>query len=105
MTIADKGRALRELEETTDELLELKRRLAHAERTQTGRMIRAVAAGASRIEVAVITGLSRQRVQQITAGVERGVTDREAVKVLARAGRPRQQDNTGRRRLLSGKVG
>jgi hypothetical protein len=101
MSSTETARALRELDETTAEVAELRRKLAHAERTQTARMIRAVAVGATRGEVAEVTGHSRQRVQQITAGVDRGNTDRAAVKVLARAGRPRQQVNSERRALLA----
>jgi hypothetical protein len=101
---AEQHRALTELAETMEQLAAAQREVARLEKVRDRRVMRAVAVGLDKVTVAPVARLSRQRVGQIAAGVEKGA-GKGQVSVLAKTGTPRGSEGVeARRALLAGEA-
>lgn len=93
---AEQHRALAELDETVTALTAAKREVARLEKVRDRRVMRAVGVGCDRVVVAVHADMSRQRVGQIAAGVEKGA-GKAQVAALAKTRTPRGSEGVAER--------
>lgn len=85
----EQSKALRDLAETMAVLDVARRELERVERVRDRRIMRAVAVGVDRVDVAAVAEMSRQRVGQIAAGVEKGAGKAQVAAVAKLGATPR----------------